>query len=67
MGIPIYNEILFNLLFAYDQVILAGNEDDANYMLRKLKQKYEKWGLTINLSKTEYMKVGEDTITTNGY
>jgi hypothetical protein len=28
-------------------------------MARKLKEKYEKWGLTINLEKTKYVCMGE--------
>jgi hypothetical protein len=29
------------------------------YMARTLKEKYEKWGLTINLEKTKYVCIGE--------
>ena len=29
-------------------------------MARKLKEEYEKWGLTINLEKTKYICVGEE-------
>lgn len=39
-----------------------GDEEDANYMLRKLKEEYEQWGFTINMSETEFLKVGENTI-----
>lgn len=31
-------------------------------MLPKLKGKYEKWGLTIKISKTDYRKVGYSTV-----
>ena len=47
MGIPIQN----SLNFAFDQVLLAQDLDDMQYMARKLKEEYEKWGLTINLEK----------------
>jgi hypothetical protein len=29
------------------------------YMARKLKEKYKKWGLAINLEKTKYVCIGE--------
>ena len=37
--------------FADDQVLLARDRDDMEYMARKLREEYEKWGLTINLEK----------------
>ena len=30
------------------------------FMARKLKEEYEKWGLTMNLEKTKYMCIGEE-------
>lgn len=59
MGLPIGDTVLHTLLFADDQVIIAGDEDDAAYMFRKLQEEYNKWGLTINIKKTEYMVAGE--------
>jgi hypothetical protein len=47
------------LNFADDQVLLAHDHDDMEYMTRKLKEEYEKWGLTINLEKTKYVYMGE--------
>ena len=44
MGIPIDDEVLYTLLFADDQVLLATDRDDISYMLRKLKEEYNKWG-----------------------
>ena len=32
---------------------------DMGYMTRKLKEEYEKWGLTINLKKIKYLCMGE--------
>lgn len=58
MGITIGEGTLYTLQFADDQVILAEDEQDAHYMLRKLKEEYERWGLTINLNKTEYLVIG---------
>ena len=59
MDIQIGNEILYTLLFADDQVLIAEDEDDASYMVRKLKEKNVKWGLEINFQKTEYLAFGE--------
>ena len=37
------------------QVLLAQDHDDMEYMARKLKEEYEKWGLAVNLEKTKYV------------
>lgn len=58
MGIEIGENCLFTLLFADDQVILANDEDDIEYMYRKLEEEFTTWGLKINLDKTEYLRVG---------
>jgi hypothetical protein len=59
MGVPIQNTFVHSLNFADDQVLLAQDHDGMEYMARKLKEEYEKWGLTINLEKTKYVYVGE--------
>jgi hypothetical protein len=59
MGIPIQNTYIYSLNFAYDQVLLAQDHDDMEYMARKLKEEYEKLGLNINLEKTNYVCIGE--------
>jgi len=41
--------------FADDQVLLAQDHDYMEYMARKLKEKYDKWGLAINLEKKTNM------------
>ena len=51
MCIRIQNTCLHSLNFADDQVLLAQDHDEMEYMARKLKEEYEKWGLTINLEK----------------
>lgn len=58
MGVRLNDEKIHTLLFADDQLILAEDEDDANYMLRKLIEEYEQWGLELNLKKTQYMVIG---------
>lgn len=30
------------------------------YMMRKLTEEYSQWGLTVNLTKTRYLYVGEE-------
>jgi hypothetical protein len=58
MGIPIQNTCVYSLNFADDQVLLAQDHGDMEYMARKLKEEYEEWGLTINLEKTKYVCIG---------
>jgi len=58
MGIPINDKFLYTLLFADDQVVLAMDEQDSNYMIRKLHEQYKRWGLEINYAKTEQMTIG---------
>lgn len=58
MGIPLEDRTLYTLHYADDQVILARDSEDIEYMFRKLSEEYSKWGLLINLKKTEYLCVG---------
>jgi hypothetical protein len=58
MGVDVNGEYLYSLLFADDQVVIALDEDDSNYMMRKLTETYEKWGLKINFDKTKYLVIG---------
>ena len=62
MGIPVRNSHLYTLCFADDQVVIAQDEDDMSYMVRKLQEEYIKAGLEINLKKTEYLAITEDNI-----
>jgi hypothetical protein len=50
---------LCTLQFAGDQVVLSGGKEDLEYITRKLKETYEKWGLDMNLNKTKYLCFGE--------
>lgn len=59
MGIEINDACLYTLLFADDQILIANDEDDVTYMLRKLIDEYTKWGLRINFNKTQYLCIGE--------
>lgn len=58
MGLPLEDYILYTLSFADDQVVIAQDYEDLEYMTRKLIEEYTKWGLEVNLSKTEYMCIG---------
>jgi hypothetical protein len=59
MGLPINQDYhLYNLLFADDQVIIAQDIEDAEYMLKILVEEYIKWGLQIHFGKTEYLTLG---------
>jgi hypothetical protein len=57
MGIPLENITLYTLQFADDQVVLVGKKEDLECMTRKLKETFEKWGLDMNLNKTEYTTI----------
>ena len=43
--------------FSDDQVIIAEGKDDICFMLLKLDKGHQKWGLTVNTNKTEYVVV----------
>ena len=61
MGVPLGDlETLFTLCFADDQVVVAQDQDDAEYMMRKLVEEYRKWGLEVSISKSEKMTFGGD-------
>jgi len=51
MGIPVENITLYTLQLADDQVVLAGDKENLEYMTCKLKETYEKWDLDLNLIK----------------
>ena len=51
MGIPIQNTHAYSLNFADDQVLIAQDHDEMEFMARKLKEEYEKWGLNNGFKK----------------
>ena len=57
MEIPIRNEHLYTLCFPDYQVVIAQDEEDLSYMVRKLNEEYTKIGLEINIKKTEYLSL----------
>jgi len=62
MGIPINDKFLYTLLFADHQVVIAMDEQDSSYMIRKLHEQYKNWGLDINY-KTEQLVIGREEMT----
>lgn len=63
MGVEIGEYCLYTLLFADDQVVIASDQEDVEYMTRKLTEEYSKWGLNMNLGKTEFLEVGGNLTT----
>jgi hypothetical protein len=47
------------MLFADDQLLIAQDYEDLEYMKRKLIEEYELWGLKLNVKKTKYTAIGE--------
>jgi hypothetical protein len=61
MGIHLNdNSYLYTLQFANDQVVLAKDEEDLEYVARKIKEEYEKYGMASSVKKTKYLCVGSD-------
>lgn len=52
---------LFSISFADDQVIIAQDSYDSEFMLRRLNKCYEKWGMKINYNKAEYLAINTET------
>jgi hypothetical protein len=50
------------------QTIIAQDIEDAEYMFRKMVEQYMKWGLQINVAKTEYLTqdLGAGIVTETG-
>lgn len=49
---------VYSMLFADDQEIMAGDEYDIEYTMRKLNEACEENGVKINNKKTKYLVVG---------
>lgn len=57
MEIKISESCLTTLFFADGHVIEANCEEDIEYILRKLQQYYEIWGINRNMKK--YLRIGK--------
>ena len=60
MGVDLGDVCLYTLQFADDQVIMASDKGDLEYMTRKLQEEYKRWGLEINTLKTKYLPIGAE-------
>jgi len=59
MGLEIQDTTIYSMLFADDQLLIAQDYEDLEYMARKLIDEYELWGLKLNATKTKYMGIGD--------
>jgi len=59
MGLEIQDMTIYPMLFADDQLLIAQDYEDLQYMTRKLIDEYELWGLKLNVKKTKYMAIGD--------
>lgn len=53
------NTYLYSLLFADDQILISNEEGDFTYMTKKLSDEYRERGMIANISKPEYVVMGE--------
>ena len=49
---------MYTMLFADEQLLIAQDYEDLEYMTKKLIDEYELWGLKLNVKKTKYMAIG---------
>ena len=61
MGLEIQDTTIYSLLFADDQLLIAQDYEDLEYMTRKLVDEYEVWDLKLNVKKSKYMAI-RDTL-----
>ena len=47
MGIPLIDNTVYTLCFADDQVVVAQDYHDMEYMTRKFIEEYKLWGLSL--------------------
>jgi hypothetical protein len=51
MGLEIQDMTIYSMLLADDQLLVAQNYEELQYMARKLIDEYELWGLKLNVKK----------------
>ena len=59
MGLEIQDTTIYSKLFADDELLIAQDYEDLEYMTRKLIEEYELWCLKLNVKKTKYMAIGD--------
>lgn len=57
------NDNFLTLYFANDLLVITDDEEDLEYMIRKLKETYNEVGLQVNVEKSEYFIVCKVTVT----
>jgi hypothetical protein len=58
MGLKIQDRTIYTMLFADDQLLIAQNYEELQYMTRILIEQYELWGLKLKVKKkTKYMPI----------
>jgi len=50
MGMEIQDTTTYTMLFADDQLLIAQDYEDLEYMTKKLIDEYELWGLKLNIN-----------------
>lgn len=58
-GIVIGGEVVNNIRYADDTVIIAENLVDLQELVNRVNEACKNWGLSINLNKTKYMVVSK--------
>jgi len=60
MGLEIQDTTIYTILCADDQLLIAQDYEDLEYMTKKLIDDYELWGLKLNVKKkTNYIAIGD--------
>jgi hypothetical protein len=59
MRLEIQDMTIYSMLFADDQLLIAEDYEDLEYMTRNLIDEYELWGLKLNVKETKYMAIGD--------
>jgi len=49
MGLEIQDTTIYTMLFADDQLLIAQDYENSEYMTKKLIDEYELWGLKLNI------------------
>jgi len=59
MGLEIQDTTIYSMSFADNQLLIAQDYEDLEYMTRKLIDEYELWCLKLNVKETKYMAIGD--------
>ena len=59
MGLEIQDTTIYSMLLADDQLLIAQDYEDLEYVTKKLTDEYELWGLKLIVKKTKYVAIGD--------